>query len=317
VWCVADPDVVGFADRVLPHLLRDPVANNVAYTIIAERTEGVRAPEPGALWLRVLDAPHANAPDANPPDANAPDALVGVALCTPPRPLLLTAMDVTALDALARFLAGTHPQLPGVNGPIAMSRHFARRWSALTGVNATAAQRQGLFRLDRVVSPTGVPGRLREATAHDRHLLITWADAFAEEAIPQEPRTDVIGPVDARLARAGLIWLWEVAGAPVSGLWLNIAAAGVVRISAVYTPPELRRHGYASAAVAAASQHALDAGATACTLNTDLANPTSNKIYQAIGYRLVGETQIWHFTDGTERDRWLGTTARNASDAPR
>jgi predicted GNAT family acetyltransferase len=69
----------------------------------------------------------------------------------------------------------------------------------------------------------------------------------------------------------------------------------VVRISTVYTPPALRGRGYASAMVAAASQHALDGGAAACTLNTDLANPTSNKIYQAVGYRPVRDTQIWRF----------------------
>jgi predicted GNAT family acetyltransferase len=45
-----------------------------------------------------------------------------------------------------------------------------------------------------------------------------------------------------------------------------------------------RGHGYASALVAALSQAILDSGLQFCTLNTDIANPTSNKIYQAIGY---------------------------------
>jgi predicted GNAT family acetyltransferase len=39
--------------------------------------------------------------------------------------------------------------------------------------------------------------------------------------------------------------------------------------------------------VAAVSQAQLDAGLRFCFLYTDLANPTSNKIYQAIGYRPV------------------------------
>ena len=60
-----------------------------------------------------------------------------------------------------------------------------------------------------------------------------------------------------------------------------------IRIGAVYTPPVLRGRGYASACVAAASQSQLDAGRTRCFLLTDLANPTANHIYQAIGYRPV------------------------------
>jgi predicted GNAT family acetyltransferase len=70
----------------------------------------------------------------------------------------------------------------------------------------------------------------------------------------------------------------------------------VSRISAVYTPPEQRGHGYASANVAALSQRALDAGAIACMLNTDQANPVANKIYQRIGYRPVGDAQEWTFS---------------------
>ena len=54
---------------------------------------------------------------------------------------------------------------------------------------------------------------------------------------------------------------------------------GVSRIGPVYTPPDARGRGYGSAATAAASRDILDAGDVAC-LYTDLANPTSNKIYR-------------------------------------
>lgn len=288
--CVTDPDVVTFADQVLQYLLRDPVANNVAYTIVAERNGGGRPPEPDAIWLRLLDTP----PDG--PESGAPAHLVGVALRTPPHPLLLTDMPLAGVDALVDHLAAAHPELPAVNGPIELSGRFAHRWTALTGASASSAFPQRTFRLDAVTPPTGVAGRLREATVADRPLLVGWAEAFAAEATPDDPPLDVGGSIDARLAGGGRIWLWEVARAPVSSLWLHMPAAGVVRISTVYTPPALRGRGYASAMVAAASQHALDNGAAACTLNTDLANPTSNKIYQAIGYRPVRDTQIWRFT---------------------
>jgi predicted GNAT family acetyltransferase len=62
----------------------------------------------------------------------------------------------------------------------------------------------------------------------------------------------------------------------------------VVRIGPVYTPPELRGRGYASSAVAARSRLAIQNGLR-CTLFTDLANPTSNKIYADVGYRRVAD----------------------------
>jgi predicted GNAT family acetyltransferase len=75
---------------------------------------------------------------------------------------------------------------------------------------------------------------------------------------------------------------------PVSMLGVHPAVAGVVRIGPVYTPPTKRRRGYAGSAVAAASRRALSAGARRCMLFTDLANPTSNKIYAEVGFRRVG-----------------------------
>ena len=84
--------------------------------------------------------------------------------------------------------------------------------------------------------------------------------------------------------------------APVSMVGLNPAVAGVVRIGPVYTPVDARRRGYASSAVAAVSRQALDAGAHTCMLFTDLANPTSNKIYADVGYRRFGEWEETEFT---------------------
>jgi len=122
---------------------------------------------------------------------------------------------------------------------------------------------------------------------------VSWADAFAIEATPGHP-PQLAESVDARLRHDGLLWVWQD-GEPVSMAWLTPPTAGVSRVSGVYTPPPRRGRGYASACVAAASAHALSAGAEACMLYTDLANPTSNKIYQAIGYRPVADAVEWRF----------------------
>ena len=89
---------------------------------------------------------------------------------------------------------------------------------------------------------------------------------------------------------------FKIEGDPVSFLWLSVPVGGVVRVSAVYTPPELRGRGYASACVAGASARALAAGADTCVLYTDRSNPTSNRIYQRIGYRPVDDSQEYRFS---------------------
>ncbi len=83
-----------------------------------------------------------------------------------------------------------------------------------------------------------------------------------------------------------VIYLWDH-DAPVSLAGRPRHTAHGMSIGPVYTPPEFRRHGYAGACVAALSQQMLDAGWEFCVLFTDLANPTSNSVYQKIGYRPV------------------------------
>lgn len=68
-----------------------------------------------------------------------------------------------------------------------------------------------------------------------------------------------------------------------------------MRIGAVYTPQDYRRNGYASACVAQLSHAILQMGKTFCFLFTDLANPTSNHIYQDIGYRPVADVDEYRF----------------------
>ena len=68
-----------------------------------------------------------------------------------------------------------------------------------------------------------------------------------------------------------------------------------LRVAPVYTPPEHRGRGYASACVAALSQLLLDSGRRYCFLFTDRSNPTSNHIYEAIGFEAVTEVDRWVF----------------------
>jgi predicted GNAT family acetyltransferase len=146
--------------------------------------------------------------------------------------------------------------------------------------------------LEQVSEPVHpAPGRLRAADASDRSLMIEWLEAFEIEAGVLAGQAQTM--VDSRMA-SGRLLVWDDGG-PVSVLGTNPPVAGVVRVGPVYTPPEHRRKGYAGSAVAAASRYALAAGATSCMLFTDLANPTSNKIYAEVGYQRVGDWEEYLF----------------------
>jgi len=278
--CVTDPDVQPFAEHALPWLLRDPVRHNVLCTIVQIRLD--EGAEPDALWVRVVDEV---------------DEIVGVAVRTPPRGLLLSGMSRAAAQLVAEEVAdGEDLPVPGVEGPREPARAFVDRYREQLGVTASAGLRTTMYHLDRVKRAVGVPGKLREAGPEDRALIMRWLEEFSAEAVPHQEQTDPGPQVDRRLSRGGMLWLWEDAGEPVSFLWLSGPAAGVVRISAVYTPPAARGHGYASACVAEVSQRALDNGAQAMMLYADAANPTSNNIYVRIGFQPIEEGEEWLFT---------------------
>jgi uncharacterized protein len=166
---------------------------------------------------------------------------------------------------------------------------FASAWSAKAGQRMRKVRGQGIFQLDRVVSVTGVPGRIRDAEASDRPLLLEWWKAFAAEALGEDAvRDPPEQAIDHRLTAddAGLV-LWDDDGSVSFAAFGNPTPNGI-RIGPVYTPPVHRRRGYASALTAALSERLLE-GRGFCFLFTDLANPTSNKIYEQIGYRRVCE----------------------------
>jgi len=155
---------------------------------------------------------------------------------------------------------------------------------------------QRVYRLDAVRLPDGVPGRLRPATPADQQLAVEWSRGFVREV--DMPVSGLEESARRRIA-AGQLWFWEVDGEPVSMAGDAPPVAGVVRVGLVYTPPRSRRRGYAGACVAALSQLELDRGARACMLYTDLDNPTSNAVYQRIGYRPVTDAESWTFSPGS------------------
>jgi uncharacterized protein len=213
------------------------------------------------------------------------DELLFFAMRIPPWPLLVSELEDEQADALIETWLAEDPEVPGVTGVPATARAVARAWQQRTGGEVRVRMRQAMHLLSEVIEPSPWPaGELRPAQDEDRALLIGWEHAFVRDAgITPDAAAEAENTIARRLdSRSQYIWQ---DGAPVSTLALSPAIAGTVRIGPVYTPPEHRRRGYASAAVATACRDALAGGAHRCMLYTDLANPTSNRIYAAVGFR--------------------------------
>ena len=225
--------------------------------------------------------------------------ITGAFVRTPPYRLIVSAgTQFTALPPLVAHLATAPAAVPGVTGPVPLASAFATAWTAETGIPAQESRRLRIYGLTEVISPPLPAGALRQATATDREQLIEWFLAFQAEIEPAHATSrERIAPlIDSRLASAETpIWFWDVAGQPVTLVGISGATPHSRRIAPVYTPPAFRRRGYASAATAAVSQLLLDSGIQLVVLFTDLANPTANHIYQAIGYRPLLDTVDFDF----------------------
>ena len=126
-------------------------------------------------------------------------------------------------------------------------------------------------------------------------MLIDWSMEFAE--VTSENPTEV--EVEKQLHQdieQGRLFVWSEGDQAVCMLKKNRPTTSTIAISYVFTPQELRQRGYATAAVHNLTRRLLKEGYKACTLFTDLNNPTSNSIYQRIGYQPVVDIDNYIFT---------------------
>ncbi|MFF7976818.1 GNAT family N-acetyltransferase [Streptomyces sp. NPDC007905] len=214
---------------------------------------------------------------------------------TPPHPVNVTPLTGREAEALASGLADLGRAVSGVSAERDTAAAFADAWHRRSGASGRLLERKRLYRLGRLREPRPLPpGRPRVAGAGDRELLMRWKREFADAAGLRAGQ-DPAEWADARIAYGG-ITLWQAPdGTPVSMAGVTPRIAGQVRVAPVYTPAHLRGRGYAGAVTTEVSRVAVERGAGEVFLFTDLANPTSNGLYQRIGYRGVADFAVWEF----------------------
>lgn len=275
LWCFTD-DVETFAAHVWDLLRADPARNTVALTVIETVRAGRRWSEEPMLfgWYG--------------------EPAVAAVLLTPPHHLHLAQLPEVLVDPLVGALRDLGVRPPGVNGETVVVDAFVTRWTSGHPSASRIEMRTRLYALDRLRPPDPLPpGRARRADEGDVELATAWCEAFDVEA--GTVSTDAEAAVRDQVA-GGRLWLWEdAAGRTASLAGRHRSAAGVARVGPVYTPPAHRRRGYGTAVTAAVTEDALREEVDGVVLFTDLANPTSNSIYQQIGYRPVRDQSVVGF----------------------
>jgi predicted GNAT family acetyltransferase len=281
-FCFEPDEFLAAADD---RLAADPVVNTVVATVAqrmsAQQAAGIVLPD-RIWWLVVRDGS---------------GAVVGAGMRTAPfdpyPPFLLPMPDEAAV-ALAQILHARGEEVLAINGALPAVELCAAELARLGGGRVEVGQHTRLHELGELVSPASVPGELRLATEDEVDLVMAWYAAFMGDADEQAGRPRGASAHEMpdreetlRKLSSKRIWFWvDETGRPVHLTAANPPSFGVARVGPVYTPPEQRGRGWASHAVAEVSRRILAGGARAC-LFTDQANPTSNKIYAALGYRPV------------------------------
>ena len=256
-----------FLGKAEPWLLGAEAENNLVLGIADDHRREVDRDVPAAYWATV----------------EAGGEIVGCAVRTPPYNVVITEILGDAAPTLVADIRDALESVPGVVGPIDDASRLADVWCEDRRGDWSINVRLRIHSLSSVQLPNAPPpGALRKATESDIDIARNWMAEFGREAGVRHTSADLA----ERLLVSGRLYFWEHGG-PCAMVGIGRETPNGVCISAVYTPPERRRRGYASIATAELSQRFLDSGKRFCCLYTDLDYQTSNAIYHAIGYRPV------------------------------
>jgi RimJ/RimL family protein N-acetyltransferase len=203
-------------------------------------------------------------------------------------------------EELCRAAAGASRRpVAGILGPGDQVEAVRR----MVGVDRSAVRMDeteflyGLDLLSLIVPDPLSSGRVlaRPAEPRDLDLLARWRVEFSIEGLGaedgpelREESRDSVG----RSIRERRTWILEADGQPVSSSGFNSAIREAVQVGGVWTPPPLRRRGYARAVVAASLLSARADGTRKGILFTGRGNLAAQKAYAALGFRRAGDYRI-------------------------
>lgn len=268
-------DPAAFQQQVLPFLVEHEAQNCVSLGVLSRVIESLqRQPNERSPLMALLRAENGQ--------------VAAAATRTGTYPLALSLCVAEAAAAFADRLIDAGDSLCGVIGEVSAAEAFASAWARRKPYARRLGDRLGVYQLERLIVPRPTAGTFRQAGTDDFAVLLPFAKEFYREI--GEGMTD---PTEALWRAIGehRLFVWCHEGQLVSmAAWAGRTPNGA-RVNFVYTPPDQRGRGFASNCVAAVTRLLLESGRKRVFLFTDMANPTSNRIYQAIGYVHVGHQQ--------------------------
>lgn len=267
-----ETDPATFRRSANPFLLERPSANQLVFDL-AQRIESFSdIPSDRIMWIAIDDI----------------GKIHGVALRTDPKhSLILSEMGEEALGAIVDGALA----IEGLDGVLAVketAQLFQKKWGALCSKPLSDRMHLRLYDATSTTPPAASPGHSRVATSLDLELLSAWSLAFARESLGSSENDLAPYRKDMeKCIREGREWVWEVEGEVCAmAVWTGKNELGT-KITGVYTPVRLRGRGFASNLVCMMTERLLADGAPRAFIFTDLKNPTSNSIYQNVGYKHV------------------------------
>lgn len=225
--------------------------------------------------------------------------VIGAAMRTAPHGMVLSPMPIEAIVELARAVSIHDDGLPSVSGPTTVVENFIeqyRRTRSEGSVRESRIEEEHLLYALRDLAIPSVSGVMTTAAPKDFDVILKWYLNFGQDTGVFMPNPE--GSIHAGMAR-GSYRFWVVSGEKVSmaghAPLVSTPTGSIARVGPVYTPPAHRRNGYAGALTAVLSQELMAKGARVM-LYTDAKNPTSNKIYQKIGFEMIDQNALFTFS---------------------
>lgn len=220
------------------------------------------------------------------------NAVTGCAMRSAPnRGLILTDCSLEVLEQLTEDLKKKEIKLEGSIGPRESVLAFAKIW----GQEYSEVMDQGVYECRQLIAPRETKGSLYKVTREDKdafEIAVQFGGGFIADCFPKhrEPLEEARKTVGRHVDHNG-IYLWKNEdGKFVSMAGNHRDSKNAGSIGWVYTPSEYRGKGYGSMVTHGVTQEVFNKGKTLANLFTDMANPTSNSIYQKIGYKLIGHS---------------------------
>jgi ribosomal protein S18 acetylase RimI-like enzyme len=210
--------------------------------------------------------------------------------------LVVAADEGAALDAFA-IETRKYPALRSFVGP---KRSVDGIWNRVKGwyrAPVLVRERQPLYALwpqaQRPIEDVAVrlarPDETALVAEHSARMIVGELGYD-----PRAQRATFLAGVRQTIERSGW-WIWEVAGELRFQCNIGATTPLTAQIQGVWTPPALRRHGYATLGLAAVARRLLERNPTVSLYVNDF-NTDAIALYDRIGFTRVGELATYLFS---------------------